>query len=290
MWAPVRPRCQWWIFPGSLNVKILRFVSSDGEVCHGSPAGDTLETAYLISGDIFGDFTVTSSRIPVKKILPPVSPPNILALGLNYRKHADETGIRYPDIPVLFLKSTSSVIGHGDPVVLPTAGAGEVDYEAELGIIIGKETRNVSTGTAMEYILGYTCVNDVSARDWQIKKQKKQWARGKSFDTFCPAGPCLVTSDDILNPNDLRIQCIVNGDVLQDSSTSDMIFDVPAIVSDLSRSMTLLPGTLILTGTPEGVGFTRRPPVFLKDGDTVSVTIEKIGTLTNPVVREASSC
>jgi 2-keto-4-pentenoate hydratase/2-oxohepta-3-ene-1,7-dioic acid hydratase in catechol pathway len=138
----------------------------------------------------------------------------------------------------------------------------------------------------MNYIAGYTCANDVSARDWQIRKQKKQWSRGKSFDTFCPLGPYLVTTDEIPDPNNLTIRTILNGKVLQDSSTSDMIFDIPTIVSDLSRSMTLLPGTVILTGTPEGVGFTRQPPIFLKDGDVITISIEKIGKLTNPVIAE----
>ena len=135
----------------------------------------------------------------------------------------------------------------------------------------------------MECIFGYTCANDVSARDWQIEKQKKQWARGKSFDTFCPLGPWIVTKDEIPDANALRIRTILNGQVLQDSSTSDMIFDVPTIVSDLSRSITLLPGTVILTGTPEGVGFTRNPAVYLKDGDSVTIEVERIGQLTNPV-------
>jgi len=138
----------------------------------------------------------------------------------------------------------------------------------------------------MDSILGYTCANDVSARDWQIEKQKKQWARGKSFDTFCPLGPYLVTRDEIPDPQNLRIRTVLNGTTVQDSNTYDMIFDVPTIISDLSRSMTLLPGTVILTGTPEGVGFTRQPPIYLQDGDIVTIEIERIGQLTNPVKRE----
>jgi 2-keto-4-pentenoate hydratase/2-oxohepta-3-ene-1,7-dioic acid hydratase in catechol pathway len=161
-----------------------------------------------------------------------------------------------------------------------------VDYEAELAVVIGKPAKNVTKDKAGDYILGYCCANDVSAREWQIKKQKKQWARGKSFDTFCPIGPCLVTRDEIPNPNGLRIQTEVNGTILQDSHTSDMIYDVPTLVSHLSQSMTLVPGTVILTGTPEGVGFTRKPPVFLREGDRVTVSIETIGRLTNPVARE----
>jgi 2-keto-4-pentenoate hydratase/2-oxohepta-3-ene-1,7-dioic acid hydratase in catechol pathway len=138
----------------------------------------------------------------------------------------------------------------------------------------------------MDAVLGYTCANDVSARDWQIEKQKKQWARGKSFDTFCPLGPYLVTRDEIADPQNLRIRTVLNGKTVQDSNTHDMIFDIPAIISDLSKSMTLLPGTVILTGTPEGVGFTRQPPIYLQDGDVVTIEIEGIGQLTNPVKRE----
>jgi len=186
----------------------------------------------------------------------------------------------------VFLKATNSVIGHGSPVILPGAGPKEVDYEAELAIVIGKEAKNISRNDVNEYILGYTCANDVSARDWQFHKQKNQWTRGKSFDTFCPIGPCLVTPDEIQDPDNLRVRSILNGEVMQDSNTSDMFFDVAAIVSDLSRSITLLPGTVILTGTPEGVGFTREPPVFLKDGDTITVVIENIGELSNPVIME----
>jgi 2-keto-4-pentenoate hydratase/2-oxohepta-3-ene-1,7-dioic acid hydratase in catechol pathway len=169
------------------------------------------------------------------------------------------------------------------PIILPAAGPDNVDYEAELAVVIGRKVKNVSPSEAMDYVMGYMCANDVSARDWQIEKQKKQWARGKSFDTFCPLGPCLVTRDEIPDPQNLRIRALLNGRIVQDSSTSDMIFDIPAIISDLSRSMTLLPGTVILTGTPEGVGFTRQPPLYLQAGDTVTVTIEKIGQLTNPV-------
>jgi 2-keto-4-pentenoate hydratase/2-oxohepta-3-ene-1,7-dioic acid hydratase in catechol pathway len=187
---------------------------------------------------------------------------------------------------VLFLKATTSIAGPGDPIVLPAAGPGEVDFEAELAIVIGRKAKNVAPVKALDHVLGYTCANDVSARDWQIRKQKKQWARGKSFDTFCPVGPWIVTRDEIASPDNLRLRSLLNGETLQDSNTSDMIFDCARIVSDLSRSMTLLPGTLILTGTPEGVGFTRTPPLFLREGDRVSVVIEGIGELSNPVTLE----
>lgn len=267
-------------------MKLIRFQSEQKNILYGVFDQNRPDSAYIIEGDIFGVFHITRESAGIEKVLPPVSPPNILALGLNYRGHADETNIRYPDTPIIFIKGTNSIIGSMSPIILPKAGPDEVDYEAELAIIIGKKTKNVSPQDAVDHILGYTCANDVSARDWQIRLQKKQWARGKSFDTFCPIGPCIVTRDDIPDPNNLRIRTILNGETLQDSSTSDMIFDVPTIVSDLSRSMTLLPGTIILTGTPEGVGFTRQPPIFLKDGDVVTVSIEKIGELTNPVIRE----
>lgn len=267
-------------------MKIIRFISVEGETLYGTPASGEPGSARIIEGDLFGRFEATDRRARIKRYLAPVEAPNILALGLNYRSHADETNISYPDIPILFIKSTNSLIGTGAPILLPKAGPDHVDYEAELGVIIGKEVKNIRPDEVWEAILGYTCGNDVSARDWQFHKQKQQWARGKSFDTFCPLGPWLVTKDEIPDPGNLRIRTILNGEVLQDSRTSQMIFDVPAIVSNLSQSMTLYPGTVILTGTPEGVGFTRQPPVFLKHGDIVTVSIEKIGDLTNPVEGE----
>ena len=268
-------------------MKIIRFLSDGNHEMCGLYEPEIEDQALVIRGDLFGDFEVTSKLTGIGRILPPVYPCNILALGLNYRQHADETSVSYPEIPILFLKATTSVIGHMSPILLPQAGPANVDYEAELAVIIGKTIKNVSRAEAMDSILGYTCANDVSARDWQIEKQKKQWARGKSFDTFCPLGPYLVTRDEIPDPQNLRIRTILNGKTVQDSKTYDMIFDVPAIISDLSRSMTLLSGTVILTGTPEGVGFTRQPPIYLQDGDIVTIEIEGIGQLTNPVKREA---
>lgn len=267
-------------------MKIVRFRSPSGDVLYGSFDPKTPDRAMVIDGDIFGD-TVISERIErIENFLPPVNPPNIIALGLNYGKHAEETGIRGPERPVVFLKATSSIIGHEEPIILPAAGPDEVDYEAELAVIIGKRAKNVSPAEALDYVVGYACANDVSARDWQALKQKKQWARGKSFDTFCPMGPFLVTKDEVENAGKLGIRAILNGEIMQDSNTADMLFDIPAIISDISSSLTLLPGTVILTGTPEGVGFTRTPPVFLHEGDRVTIAIDGIGELTNPVVRE----
>ena len=267
-------------------LKIIRFISDRGQKLYGAYDWEQPGRARIIEGDILGRFTVTEQSAAVKKILPPVDPPNILALGFSYGKHAGETESRPPESPVLFIKGTNSLLGPGEAILLPKAGPDEVDYEAELAVVIGKRAKNVSPKEAMEVVLGYTCGNDVSARDWQMVKQKKQWARGKSFDTFCPLGPCLVTKDEIPDPNNLRIRSILNGKVMQDSNTSDMLFSVAEIVSDLSRSMTLLPGTVIMTGTPEGVGFVRKPPVFLRHGDVITIDIEGLGELTNPVERE----
>lgn len=270
-------------------MKIIRFVSGKQKVLYGVYDPKHPDSAKIIEGDILGDYKIISKEAEVKKLLPPIIPVNILALGINYKKHGDETAMSYPDQPILFLKATTSIVGHEGPIVLPAAGPDSVDYEAELAVVMGKKAKNIMPDKAMDYIMGYTCANDVSARDWQFDKQKGQWARGKSFDTFCPLGPWIVTKEEIDDPNNIGIRCIINDQTVQESKTSEMIFNVQNIVSNLSRSMTLLPGTVILTGTPDGVGFTRQPPLFLKVGDLVSVEIEKIGTLTNEVIREDSN-
>jgi 2-keto-4-pentenoate hydratase/2-oxohepta-3-ene-1,7-dioic acid hydratase in catechol pathway len=219
----------------------------------------------------------------VAKLLAPVAARNILCIGLNYRKHAEESGAKVPEYPVLFIKATNALQNPGDPILIPRAEPLEVDYECELAVVIGKAAKNVAPEAALDHVLGYTCANDVSGRNWQIQKGGSQWCRGKTFDTFCPLGPCMVTPDEISNPNNLAIKTILNGEVMQDWTTGDMIFDVPALISFLSQGTTLSPGTVILTGTPQGVGFARRPPVFLKDGDEVTIEIDGIGRLTNPV-------
>jgi len=266
-------------------MKIVRFRTGTGDIVSGVVEG-SMDEARVIEGDLFTGYEITKDVEKIEALLAPLAPINILALGLNYGRHADETGIQKPESPVMFIKATNTVIGHGDDIVLPMAGPDEVDYEAELAIVIGRDAKNVSPHEVDEYIFGYTCANDVSARDWQIYRQKKQWARGKSFDTFCPLGPCLVTKDEIADADNLGIRCLLNDEVMQDSNTSDMLFDTRAIISDLSRSMTLLKGTVIMTGTPEGVGYTREPPRFLRDGDRVTVEIEGVGTLTNTVRSE----
>jgi 2-keto-4-pentenoate hydratase/2-oxohepta-3-ene-1,7-dioic acid hydratase in catechol pathway len=240
-----------------------------------------------IEGDLYGAFTVTGRKADVRKLLAPVVPAAFLCIGLNYRRHAEEGNAPIPKWPVLFMKSPGAVQNPGDRIELPShLKSNEVDYECELAVVIGKPCKNAPKERALEYVLGYTCANDVSARDWQKDFGGSQWCRGKTFDTFAPLGPCLVTPDEIPNPNALGIKTILNGEPMQDWNTNDMIFDVPTLIAFLSGSTTLLPGTVILTGTPHGVGMARRPPVFLKAGDTVTIEIEKIGALTNPVVDE----
>jgi len=223
----------------------------------------------------------------VAKRLAPVVPAAIIGIGLNYRRHAEESGAKVPEYPVVFAKTPNALQNPDDPIWIPThLPSDQVDYECELAVVIGKACRNVPRERALDYVLGYTAANDVSARDWQMGKGGSQWSRGKSFDTFCPLGPCLVTRDDIPDPNALAIRTVLNGEVVQDWNTGDMIFDVPALIEFLSGSTTLVPGTVILTGTPHGVGMARTPPRWLRPGDVVTVEVEKIGALTNPVEAE----
>lgn len=242
------------------------------------------EEIYTLEGDLFDDFKMGKKTALLEEVqlLAPVEPPNVIAIGLNYRQHAVESGSEIPEKPVIFLKATTSVTGPDSEIMLPKLAAEEVDYEAELAIVIAKETKNIETVAVSDYILGYTCANDVSARDCQ-RRLDKQWARAKSFDTFCPLGPWIETD---LDPNNLNISSILNGEFMQDSNTSDMIFDTAQLVSYLSHNMTLKPGTVIITGTPEGVGFAREEPVFLKEGDEIEIKIEGIGSLKNKVVKE----
>lgn len=245
-------------------------------------------TAELLTGDIYDQFMKTGQRQVVKKLLPPVSPSVIYCIGLNYKLHARETGMELPPYPVVFMKNVSAATGHLSPVLIPKACTRkpEVDYEAELAVVIKKEVKNISEENALKAVLGYTCANDISARRWQMHAGGGQWIRGKSFDTFCPVGPWIVTPDEIQTPDNLDIECELNGKIMQQSNTSDMIFSVARLIAYLSESTTLVPGTLILTGTPSGVGFTRNPPVFLKPGDVVKTRIENIGTLENEVKQE----
>ena len=265
-------------------MKIIRFQDNAGGVHYGERVDEG--SARLVEGTIFGTFRVTDRVVRIGKLLAPVEPRTILCIGLNYRRHAEETGAQLPEHPVLFIKAANALAHPGDPIVLPSVAPGQVDYECELAVVIGKPAKNVARHQALDYVLGYTCANDVSARRWQKEGGGKQWCRGKSFDTFCPLGPCLVTADEIPDPNTLAIQTTLNDQIMQESTTADMIFDVPSLISFLSEGTTLLPGTVILTGTPQGVGFARNPPVFLKNGDRVAIEIERIGTLVNSVSEE----
>lgn len=209
-------------------------------------------------------------------------PSKILCVGLNYADHAAEFGDPIPDVPVIFNKTLNALIGADDPILVPKVSQ-KVDYEAELVIVIGKRGRYISVDEAIGYVAGYCCGNDVSARDWQLERPGKQWFIGKTFDTFAPIGPWIVTKDEIENPSALGIKLRLNGQTMQSSNTSNFIFSVPKVVSYVSQVMTLNPGDLIFTGTPPGVGGGRKPPVFMKPGDIVEVEIDKIGTLRNPV-------
>jgi 2-keto-4-pentenoate hydratase/2-oxohepta-3-ene-1,7-dioic acid hydratase in catechol pathway len=266
-------------------MRIIRYLAQEGDIRFAAeqPGG----RCFDIRGDIFREFEVTDRESNMVKLLAPLEPLVILCIGLNYRKHAAETGAKIPDHPILFMKSPGTVQNPGDPIVLPTRlRSEEVDYECELAVIIGRKCKNVSKSEALDFVFGYTAGNDVSARDWQKLYGGGQWCRGKGFDTFAPLGPAIVTKDEIPDPNSLRIATRVNSKPRQNSNTSDMIFDVPTLVEFLSGSTTLYPGTVIMTGTPEGVGMAMDPPHFLAPGDFVEIEIEKIGVLSNPVTAE----
>ena len=242
-----------------------------------------------LTGGPFGPFTDTGETVS-GKLLAPIVPSAILCIGLNYRKHAAESNSPEPKFPVLFVKSAGAAQDPDAPILLPRRlRSDKVDYEAELAVVIGKAAKNVSREKALDYVLGYTCANDVSARDWQKDGGGGQWCRGKSFDTFCPLGPVIVTTDEITDPHTLKIAARVNGETLQDWNTNDMIFDIATIIEFLSSSNTLIPGTVILTGTPHGVGMARTPPRWLLAGDVAEIEIEKIGILRNPVAEEPAS-
>lgn len=214
------------------------------------------------------------------RLLAPVRPSKIVCVGLNYTDHAAEIGAKIPKEPLLFAKFPSAVAGPGDDILRPPF-VEKLDYEAELGVVIGRRTRDVEPGRAAERILGYVAVNDLSARDLQMREG--QWTRAKSLDTFCPVGPWVVTRDEIPDPHRLRIGARVNGEVRQDSSTARMVFKLPDLIAHISRAITLEPGDLIATGTPAGVGMARKPPLFLREGDLVEVEIESVGVLRNRV-------
>ena len=263
-------------------MKIVRF-AADSKVRYGILSGESIQA---IEDKPFRYIKPVDHHYQLSEVelLSPCTPSKIVALGLNYRSHAKEVNAPLPDAPLLFLKPSTAVIGPDAPIILPRSSR-RVDYEGELAVVIGKKTKDVPEDKAKGCVLGYTCFNDVSERYDQ--KQDGQWTRGKSFDTFAPIGPCLVTAEQIEDPNDLRLFTRVNGKIRQDSSTRLMIFDVYEIIHHLSRVMTLEPCDVIATGTPAGVAAFEKPsPRFLKPGDIVEVEIEKIGTLRNKIIQE----
>ena len=266
-------------------MKITRYEDNAGKTHYGCRQSDGSITR--LEGCPFDSPADSGEPADVAKELAPIVPVDIICIGLNYRKHAEEGNAPIPEYPVVFMKNIGALQNPNDPILLPRKlESTKVDYECELGVVIGKTCHNVRKEDALDYVLGYTCANDISARDWQQEYGGSQWCRGKTFATFCPVGPDIVSADEIPNPNSLNIKTTLNGEVMQDWNTNDMIFDIPTLIEFLSGSTKLLPGTLILTGTPHGVGAARKPPVFLQDGDQVTVSIESIGDLTNPVIDE----
>lgn len=240
-------------------------------------AGDMID---FIDGD--RAVKTRGSALPLDrlKLAPPVTRPGkIIGIGLNYRDHAEEQNAKIPEEPRIFAKFATTLIGHNDQITWERSVTDQVDFEAELAVVIGKRIKNCPESAALEAVFGYACANDVSARDIQL--EKGELVRGKSLDTFCPLGPWIVTPDEIPDPGTLAIRCRLNGTLMQEGTTRMLIFSVPALIAFLSRSFTLLPGDIILTGTPKGVGVFRNPPVFLKGGDEVAVEIEGIGSLVN---------
>jgi 2-keto-4-pentenoate hydratase/2-oxohepta-3-ene-1,7-dioic acid hydratase in catechol pathway len=230
---------------------------------------------------------LTKGPFVTGRLLAPISNPGkVICIGLNYRDHAIETNSPIPSEPVVFNKFPQAVVGPDDAVVLP-AVAHEVDYEAELVVVIGKSGKRISKASAFDYVAGYTVGNDVSARDWQKGRPGGQWLLGKTPDTFAPTGPFLVTADEV-DPHNLRIQLRLNGETMQSSSTKELIFGIDELIAHLSKLFALQPGDLIFTGTPPGVGVARNPPVFIKPGDRMEVEIEGVGVLSNPVVAESA--
>lgn len=240
-------------------------------------------TAHAAAQKAIDSATESLAASTVKILAPIPRPGKIICIGLNYSDHAAETGQPIPKYPIVFSKYANTVIATGEAIVLPRV-TNEVDYEAELGFVIGKTARYVSAADALDYVAGYMPINDVSARDYQTRIS--QWTMGKTFDTFAPMGPALVTSDEVGDAGNLKISLTINGEVLQDSNTNQLIFGIAQLVEALSEVMTLEPGDIVSTGTPPGVGMARNPKRYMKPGDVVDITIEKLGTLSNPVVGE----
>jgi 2-keto-4-pentenoate hydratase/2-oxohepta-3-ene-1,7-dioic acid hydratase in catechol pathway len=268
-----------------LGARVLELAAAPLEAVLASAEGlapaRELEARALADAAYALDHSVPLASLSVRA--PIVRPGKVLALGLNYRDHAAESGSPIPSEPVVFSKATSSIIGPGAPIVLPEASQ-KVDYEVEMAFVIGRAAKGVRAARALEHVAGYTVLNDVSARDYQREKPGGQWTLGKSFDTFCPMGPWLVTPDEVGDPQALALSCVVSGQRMQSSTTAQMIFSVAEIIEYLSRVLTLEPGDVVATGTPPGVGFVRKPPRYLRSGDVVECSVQNIGTLVNPVL------
>ena len=268
-------------------MRIIRFLSG-GKTLRGRLNADgTASPIRELDSDssvLPRELVFVDEKLLVERLFAPIFPLDILAIGLNYQTHVQEGNRSAPSIPLLFIKAGNSLNHPGDAIPIPKLSH-EIDFEGELAVIIGKTAKDVPRSRALEYVFGYTCANDVTARDWQRDKNLGggQFARGKSFDGFCPLGPWIVTADEIPNPSTLWIKTWVNDELMQDQGTADMIFDVPSLIESLSSTMTLRPGSVILTGTPSGAGFARTPPVWLKTGDRVRVDIQGIGVLENSV-------
>jgi 2-keto-4-pentenoate hydratase/2-oxohepta-3-ene-1,7-dioic acid hydratase in catechol pathway len=224
----------------------------------------------------------------VRCLSPIVSPSKVVCVGQNYPEHNDETGFERPAEPLIFSKFPSTIIGPGEEIELPAVAPKRVDYEAELAVVVGRKGRHVPQHAALGYVAGYMAANDISARDWQVKKPGGQWLLGKTFDTFLPLGPVMVTADEIRDPQDLRIQCSIGGEILQDDTTGNMIFSISELLAYISSVCTLEVGDVLLTGSPAGVGMSRKPPRWLAEGDVVKTSIDCIGVLENPVVKGVS--
>jgi len=265
-------------------MNIIRFLDESNNEQLGTDYRDGC--AELLQGELFSNPMPLGERVAVGSLLAPLIPVNIFCIGLNYREHACETGADVPKYPVIFMKPSTTINHPAHAVHLPKCcvRGPEVDFEAELAVVIGRTAKNVAEDEALDYVFGYTIANDISARKWQKHSGGGQWIRGKSFDGFCPMGPLLVTADEIPDPQILRIRTLLNSEVMQDSNTADMIFSIAQIISFLSQDTTLLPGTVILTGTPSGVGFARKPARFLIDGDEISIEIDQLGKLNNSFI------
>ena len=265
-------------------MRIVRIVDQKGTTVFAVKHSDGKLTR--LSGNLYGQYQDSGEKVEAQKYLAPIEPAAIIGIGLNYHDFAEFVGAAIPEYTIVFMKNPATLVGPEDNIAIPDCcmNPPQADFEAELAVVIGKPAKNVSIENAFDYVLGYTVTNDVTARTWLTLDGAKQWVRGKSFDTFTVLGPELVTKDEISNPQNLSVKSVLNGKPMQDSNTSKMIFSVAQLIAYLSEGTTLLPGTVILTGTPKGVGVNQDPKVFLKPGDVIEVSVGGIGTLTNSVI------